>query len=267
MSQQHKHFLLTNDDGIEAEGIRCLAGVLREFGRVTVIAPDRERSGVSHGFSLTHPLKLQPHGPDSYSLSGTPADCVIFGIRSFLCEDDAPDYIFSGINHGANLGTDVVYSGTVAGAREGAIFSKPSVAVSLATEFSSRFDSQLLHFETVAAFMRSFLPAFLAHDLPEATFLNINVPNIPLDVLKGGCFTHIGKRIYRDSFIKKKDKEGNELYWLGGEPPSHVLEEGSDFWALDQSMASVTPLRWMTAHREDVDFFKDWPPLEMPNGG
>lgn len=266
MSEERPHFLLTNDDGIGAEGIRRLEEVLRDFGRVTVIAPDRERSGVSHGFSLTHPLKLQSHGPDSYSLSGTPADCVIFGIRSFLCEDDAPDFIFSGINHGANLGTDVVYSGTVAGAREGAIFGKPSVAVSLATEFSSRFDSQLLHFETAASFIRSFLPTFLEHDLPQDTFLNINVPNIPLDVLKGGCFTRIGRRIYRDRFIKKHDKDGNELYWLGGEPPTHVLEEGTDFSALDQSMASVTPLRWMTAYPEDVAFFKDWPPMETPNG-
>jgi len=267
MSGQQKHFLLTNDDGIEAEGLLRLAGVLREFGRVTIIAPDRERSGISHGFSLNHPLKLQAHDLDTYSLTGTPADCVMFGIRSFLCEGDAPDYVFSGINHGANLGTDVVYSGTVAGAREGAIFNKPSVAVSLAIEFSSRFDSQPLHFETAVAFMRSFLPPFLEHSLPESTFLNINVPNIPLDLLKGGCFTRIGKRIYRDRFIKKQDKEGNELYWLGGEPPTHVLEEGTDFSALDQSMASVTPLRWMTEYPEDATFFSDWPPLEAPNGG
>jgi len=266
MGGQQTHFLLTNDDGIEAEGLHRLAGVLREYGRVTIIAPDRERSGVSHGFSLNHPLKLQSHGPDSYSLSGTPADCIMFGIRSFLCEDNSPDYVFSGINHGANLGTDVVYSGTVAGAREGAIFNKSSVAVSLATEFSSRFDSQPLHFETVVTFMRSFLPAFLSHNLPEHTFLNINVPNIPLDLLKGGCFTRIGKRIYRDRFIMKRDKEGNELYWLGGEPPTHVLEDGTDFSALDQSMASITPLRWMTAYPEDVDFFADWPPLQAPNG-
>jgi 5'-nucleotidase len=267
MSTKNKHFLLTNDDGIEAEGIHRLADVLRDFGRVTLIAPDRERSGVSHGFSLNHPLKLQTHGPEAYSLSGTPADCVMFGIRSFLCEDDAPDYVFSGINHGANLGTDVVYSGTVAGAREGAIFNKPAVAVSLATEFSSRFDSQPLHFETVAALMRSFLPAFLERTLPPSTFLNINVPNIPIDLLKGGCFTRIGKRIYRDRFIMKQDKEGNELYWLGGEPPTHELEEGTDFSALDRSMASVTPLRWMTAYHDDVEFFSDWPPLESPNGG
>jgi 5'-nucleotidase len=215
---------------------------------------------------LNHPLALKQTGSDWYSLSGTPADCVIFGIRSFLCENDAPDYVFSGINHGANLGTDVVYSGTVAGAREGAIFEKPAIAVSLATEFSSRFDPQPLHFETVTRYLETFLPFLLERSLPPGYLLNINVPNIPLDLLKGGLFTRLGKRIYRDRFIKKTDKEGNELFWLGGEPPTHVAEEGTDFHALESSYVSMTPLRWMTSESKDVELFEDWPSLDQTNG-
>ncbi|MBE7489069.1 MAG: 5'/3'-nucleotidase SurE [Candidatus Omnitrophica bacterium COP1] len=266
MTRKHPHFLLTNDDGIEAEGIHCLAGLLRRFGRVTLLAPDRERSGVSHAFSLNRPLALKHHGEDVYSLTGTPADCVMFGIRSFLVEENAPDYVFSGINHGANLGTDVVYSGTVAGAREGALFRIPSVAVSLATEFSNRFDSQHLHFESVIQFVDSFLPMLFERSLPEGTFLNINVPNIPPDLLKGGQFTRVGKRIYRDRFICKVDEHGNELFWLGGEPPTHTPEEGTDFDALENSMASITPLRWIPADHGELSHFKDWPSLESPNG-
>jgi 5'-nucleotidase len=256
------HFLVTNDDGVQAEGLHHLAEVLRRYGRVTVIAPDRERSGVSHGFSLNHPLLLNRHGGEVYSLSGTPADCIMFGIRGFLTGKDAPDYIFSGINHGANLGADVVYSGTAAGAREGTIFCKPSVAVSLATEFSARFDSQHFHFETVQRFLHAFIPHFLERGLPAEVFLNINVPNIPLDLFKGGRFTRIGKRIYRDQFIRKVDDQGHEYYWLGGEPPTHTPEAGSDFEALEASMASITPLRWMSSNHSDLDFTRQWPSFD-----
>lgn len=262
MTSSHPHFLLTNDDGIEAEGLHRLADLLRGFGRVTVIAPDRERSGVSHGFSLNHPLQLKHRADGVYSLSGTPADCVMFGIRSFLAQDDGPDYVFSGINHGANLGSDVVYSGTVAGAREGAIFRRRSVAVSLATEFSSRFDSQRLHFETVIRFLERFLPEFLARPFSPEVFLNINVPNTPIELFKGGRFTHIGRRIYRDHFIKKVDEMGDEYYWLGGEPPTHEPLEGTDFEAMEASMASVTPLRWLLPNGSDLALFAEWPSLE-----
>jgi 5'-nucleotidase len=266
MKKLTPHFLVTNDDGIEAEGINRLADLLRHYGRVTVIAPDRERSGVSHGFSLHHPLLLKRLGEERYSLSGTPADCVMFGIRSFLAEGDAPDFVFSGINHGANLGSDVVYSGTVAGAREGALFRKPSVAVSLATEFSARFDSTHLHFETAIHLLKVFLPDLLERGLPSETFLNINVPNIPIDLFKGGLFTRLGKRVYRDQFLQKMDEEGNEYYWLGGEPPTHQPVEGSDFHALEHSMASITPLRWIVSSLDDLEPFADWPTIGPGNG-
>lgn len=259
---QSPHFLLTNDDGIEAEGIHRMAEVLRRFGRVTIIAPDRERSGVSHGFSLNHPLELKRLGEDTFSLSGTPADCVMFGIRSFLAEGDAPDYVFSGINHGANLGADVIYSGTAAGAREGAMFKKPSVAVSLAREFSTRFDTGQLHFETVVQLLESFVPCFLERGLPEGVFLNVNVPNIPPDLYKGARFTRIGQRVYRDHFIRKVDDEGREFYWLGGEPPTHETGEGTDFEAMELSMGSITPLKVFVSVPEDLESFGHWPTLE-----
>jgi 5'-nucleotidase len=259
MNPGRPHLLLTNDDGYDAEGIRELSKVLRGYGKVTLIGPDRECSGISHGFSLNHPLRLKRKGEGVYSLSGTPADCVMFGLRGFLEPADLPDFVFSGINHGANLGWDVIYSGTVAGALEGTLFDKPAVAVSLATEFSGRFESGLLQFETVVAFLEEFVPVLLARGIPNGVFLNINVPNIPKEDLRGYAFTRLGKRIYRDRVVKRTDPHGREYYWLGGEPPTYESEDGTDFHALEQSMVSITPLRWKMSHPEDLDLFSDWP--------
>jgi len=256
------HFLLTNDDGVQAEGLRRLEEVLRRYGRVTIIAPDRERSGVSHAFSLNHPLLLEQHGPEIFSLSGTPADCVMFGVRGCQADGEVPDYVFAGINHGANLGEDVIYSGTVAAAREAAIYGIPSVAVSLATEFSTRFDSEHLHLETAAHFVEVFLPHFLEQSFPPNHLLSINVPNIPVDQLKGGRFATLGKRVYRDHFIKKKDEKGRESYWLTGENPTHEPSKETDFHALEESYASITPLRHLYSDPEDLKPFSDWPSLE-----
>ena len=263
MMKDKPHFLVTNDDGCDAEGIRLLAEALRQHGRVTLIAPDRERSAISHAFSLNHPIRLKKLADGSYSLSGTPADCVMFGLRGFLEDGNLPDYVFSGINQGANLGEDVIYSGTVAGALEGALFDRPSVAVSLATEFSSRFESRRLHLETAAAFVDRFVPDLVARGLPRGVFLNVNVPNIPLDQLTGTQFTRLGKRIYKDRVIKRIDPHGREYYWLGGDPPTHQAEEGTDFHAMEMSMVSVTPLRWKMSHDRDLSYFADWPSVNL----
>jgi 5'-nucleotidase len=183
----------------------------------------------------------------------------MFGLRGFLDSEDLPDFVFSGINHGANLGEDVIYSGTVAGALEGVIFGRPSVAVSLATEFSSRFDSQHLHLETAATFIDRFVPLLVERRLPKGVFLNVNVPNLPVDQVNGSRFTRLGKRIYNDRVVKRVDPHGREYYWLGGDPPTHQPEEETDFSALEMSIVSVSPLRWKMSHPEDIDLFGDWP--------
>ena len=263
MTAKKPHFLLTNDDGIDALGIHRLHEVLQKHGKVTLIAPDRERSAVSHGFSLHHPLRLIERGEARYSLSGTPVDCVMFGLRGFLELEDLPDYVISGINHGANLGDDVLYSGTVAGALEGALFNKPSVAVSLATEFSDPEEHQTLHMETAAAFMDAFIPHFLKKPCPPGTLLNVNIPNLGKDRIKGSRFTTLGKRIYRDRVIQREDPQGKEYFWIGGDPPEHVAEKGSDFDALSQGEVAITPLRWQMSHPEDLRHYSDWPSIAL----
>jgi 5'-nucleotidase len=255
------HLLLTNDDGYDSAGIHALRQAASQFGRVTLIAPDQERSAVSHAFSLNHPLRLRERSDKIYSLSGTPADCVMFGLRGFLEEGNLPDFVLSGINHGANLGEDVLYSGTVAGALEGALFDKPSIAVSLATEFGSKKEGPRLQLETAAAFLQGFLPVLLERGLPKGMMLNINVPNIPIEELKGSRFTRLGRRIYQDRVIRRVDPHGREYYWLGGDPPTHHPEEGTDFDAMQLGMVSITPLRWRMSLPEDMDYFADWPSI------
>jgi 5'-nucleotidase len=261
MKKDRPHFLLTNDDGIDALGINLLYEVLQKHGRVTLIAPDRERSAVSHAFSLHHPLRIIKRREGVFSLSGTPVDCVMFGLRGFLGTEDLPDFVISGINHGANLGDDVLYSGTVAGALEGALFEKPSVAVSLATEFSDPKELQTLHMETAAGFMDAFIPHFVDKPCPGGSLLNLNVPNLPKERIQGSRFTSLGKRIYRDRVIQREDPQGREYYWIGGDPPEHKAEEGTDFAALTDDCVAITPLRWRMCHREDLARYSDWPSI------
>ncbi|MCA9413796.1 MAG: 5'/3'-nucleotidase SurE [Candidatus Omnitrophica bacterium] len=263
MNSERPHFLLTNDDGIDALGINMLHEVLQNHGRVTMIAPDQERSAVSHAFSLHHPLRLIKRRESVYSLSGTPVDCVMFGLRGFLDPEDLPDFVISGINHGANLGDDVLYSGTVAGALEGAMFSKPAVAVSLATEFSDPKELQKLHMETAAGFMDAFIPHFVEKPCPGGTLLNVNVPNLPKDRIEGSRFTTLGKRIYRDRVIQRHDPQGREYYWIGGDPPEHEPAEGTDFDALSHNHVAITPLKWRMCHGEDLRRYSDWPSIRV----
>lgn len=263
MKNDRPHFLLTNDDGIDALGINMLHEVLQRHGRVTMIAPDRERSAVSHAFSLHHPLRIIQRREGVYSLSGTPVDCVMFGLRGFLDPEDLPDFVISGINHGANLGDDVLYSGTVAGALEGALFQKPSAAVSLATEFSDPKELQRLHMETAAAFMDAFIPHFIENPCDPGSLLNINVPNLSIDRIEGSRFTKLGKRIYRDRVIQREDPQGRQYYWIGGDPPDHEPEEGTDFDALTHRCVAVTPLRWRMHHPQDLARYSDWPSIQV----
>ncbi|MCA9439073.1 MAG: 5'/3'-nucleotidase SurE, partial [Candidatus Omnitrophica bacterium] len=202
MNSERPHFLLTNDDGIDALGINMLYEVLQNHGRVTMIAPDQERSAVSHAFSLHHPLRLIKRRESVYSLSGTPVDCVMFGLRGFLDPEDLPDFVLSGINHGANLGDDVTYSGTVAAAFEGHLLGFPSVAFSLASGTGD--------FGLAAAAARELVLQLAARERVPTLLLNVNFPDSP--EYRGLRVTSLGHRRYEDVIDERTDPRGKTYY-------------------------------------------------------
>ncbi len=236
MNKQNPRILVTNDDGIHSPGLDQLARSLEAIGEVWIIAPDRERSAVSHSFTMNHPIRLQKLEERVFTIDGTPADCVMFGTRGFF--DQPPDLVASGINRGPNLGIDTVYSGTVAAAHEGHLCNVPSFAISMNNP-TSPGDYQ---FETGARFAAILARAMLSHHMPDGCFLNVNVPNIPWEELQGVSITRLGQRIYHDRIIKRHDPQGREYYWIGGEEPTWVKAEGTDFHALEEDKISVTPL-------------------------
>ncbi|MBZ0258497.1 5'/3'-nucleotidase SurE [bacterium] len=228
--------LVTNDDGIHSPGLTVLANALEALGEVWIIAPDRERSAVSHSFTMNHPIRAHELRDRVYMIDGTPADCVMFGTRGFL--DFKPDLVASGINRGPNLGIDTVYSGTVAGAHEGHLNNVPSFAISL----NLVVPGEKQHFETAGELACVIAKDMLSKHMPDGTFLNVNVPNLPFDKLKGIAATRLGERVYRDVIIQRKDPQGKEYYWIGGETPTWVEAEGTDFHAIEDGKVSVTPL-------------------------
>lgn len=236
MSEKQPLILVTNDDGFHSPGIHALADRMREIGEVWIICPDRERSAVSHSFTMHHPIRCQAMGERIYMIDGTPADCVMFGTRGFL--ERKPDLVASGVNRGPNLGIDTVYSGTVAGAHEGHLCGIPSIAVSMDVPRAG----EDYCFETGARVAKIVAQAVLARHMPDGAFLNINVPNLPFEQLKGIAATRLGQRIYHDRIIVREDPQGRKYYWIGGETPTWVKSEGTDFHALEEDKVSVTPL-------------------------
>jgi len=203
--------LLSNDDGCRAEGLRTLAGALKAFASVTVVAPDRNRSGASNSLTLDSPLRLHHDAPGVICVDGTPTDCVHLAITGLL--DESPDMVVSGINAGANLGDDVLYSGTVAAAMEGRFLGFPAVAVSLV------LDSQEgpRHYATAARFTCDLVQRLETHPLPADTILNVNVPNLPWDSIVGVEATRLGHRHRSEPVLKDSDPRGRPIYWVG--PP------------------------------------------------
>ena len=236
MNDKRPRILVTNDDGIHSPGLTALADALREIGEVVIIAPDRERSAVSHSFTMNHPIRVQTLGEDVYVIDGTPADCVMFGTRGFL--EEPPVLVASGINRGPNLGIDTVYSGTVAAAHEGHLHNVPSFAISMDVPHSDGG----YHFESGARFAGIMARAMLEKRMPDGSFLNVNVPNLSWEQIKGASITRLGQRIYRDEIIHRVDPQGKDYYWIGGEAPTWVKSEGTDFHALEEDKVSITPL-------------------------
>jgi 5'-nucleotidase len=227
--------LLCNDDGISSEGLAILQRVLSDLDDTWTVAPDRDQSAVSHSLTLQRPLRIGEVGLRSFTVDGTPTDCVNLAINRIMRGAQRPRLVVSGINQGPNLGDDVTYSGTVSAAMEATLLGVPALAVSLATD--PPFD-----FRAAARFSRQLAEAVLAHGLPPDTLLNVNVPRGPAERILGFRFTRQGKRRYADAIVENTDPRGRKYYWIGGDQVESVPEEGTDLWAVEHGLISVTPL-------------------------
>jgi len=227
--------LITNDDGYFSDGIHALFDEMSRIAVVYLIAPDREQSASSHSLTLSHPLRMHRIERNRYITDGTPTDCVMLGLH-LLFKKRRPDFIVSGINHGANMGDDVTYSGTVAAAIEGAILKIPSIAVSMANYQPG------MNMTRAAAFVTRLVRAYSALDLPESSFLNVNLPADNGRAYRRWEFTSQGARHYKDIVFRKIDPRGRHYYWIGGRP-KWVKRKGSDFAAVNRGVVSITPMK------------------------
>src|SRR4051812_1689169 len=244
--------MLANDDGIHSTGIRALGRRLADLADVVVVAPDRERSATSHAFTLDRPLRCEEIQPSWFSVDGTPADCVYLGLLK-ICPRK-PSLVVSGINHGFNLGSDVFYSGTVAGAVEAALRDVPAIAMSL--EFKRGMHKSEEPFEAAAQFAHALARAVLAEGLPPGTLLNVNVPVEPAP--RGYRWTKLGKRLYRDQVDERADLRGRRYYWIGGPAMGYGDVPGSDCHAVRDGVVSVTPLDLDLTHAGLLERLPKW---------
>ncbi len=248
------HILLSNDDGYSALGLITLANALRGQTRLTVIAPDRNRSGASNSLTLESPLRVQQMDNGFIKVDGTPTDCVHLAVTGFL--DQEPDMVFSGINHGANLGDDVLYSGTVAAATEGRFLGLPAVAISLA-------GNNPHHFDTAAKVALILLEKIKRTPLPTDSLLNVNVPDLPWHELKGFKSTRLGQRHKAEGVIRGQDPRGRDIYWIGPAGPEQDAGPGTDFHALREGYVSVTPLQLDLTRYDRLSALAQWLPVEL----
>ncbi len=263
------NIILTNDDGIDAPGILAMRQALEKIGDVITIAPDRNRSGVGRSISIGRSLEVEERkmadGVMGYACTGTPVDCVRLVALGLF--DFEPEIVVAGINHGENLGDDITYSGTVAGAMEGIVIGVPGIAVSLATGRSWHQSSQVeeefvegetdLDFEPVAEFAAR-VAKIARKGLPAGRILNINAPNLPTEKLEGAKVTRLGRRLYKDEIVEVKGENGKVGYDIYNNPPAHENEEGTDFAALVERMVSVTPIHLDLTDRPGMDELGSW---------
>ena len=229
--------LATNDDGVYAEGLWASVAQLREVGEVTVVAPDREQSGVGTAITLNEPLRameIKPivEGVKTYAVEGTPADCTILALETLL--DEKVDLVVSGINRGANLGNDMLISGTMGAAFQGFFRDIPAFALSVAA-------LKDVHYQTAALVGKMLAQAVERRDLESPLLLNVNVPNQPMDKIKGISLTKIGRRTYMD-VVKEDDDGRRKYYWITRDKPGWVMEKGLDIWAIRRKRVSITPI-------------------------
>jgi len=251
------HILVTNDDGVWAPGLLALAQELRSLGKVSILAPDHNWSASGHVKTLERPLRVKDtllaDGSKALASDGAPSDCVALAFLGVL--NEPVDMVVSGINPNANLGHDVTYSGTVTAAMEGAIWGLPGIAVSLDAP-----ENHLgpLDFRTAAVVARRVTEAVIQNGMPDKTLLNVNVPYLEESALRGYLVTRQGLRIYRDVLVKREDPRGRPYYWIGGEVPSGVPDEGTDIGALAEGYVSITPLHLDMTDYKVVDNLRTW---------
>jgi 5'-nucleotidase len=241
--------LLSNDDGYFAPGLEALAGAVAGLGDVTVVAPERNRSGASNSLTLDRPLHLKRAPNGFHYVNGTPTDCVHLAVTGML--DHEPDMVLSGINWGPNMGDDTIYSGTVAAAMEGYLLGVPAIALSLAS-----FEGK--HFATAGRIARELAERFSAQPFGAPVLLNVNVPDIPWDELKGMRVTRLGRRHKAEPVVRQVSPRGETVYWVGAAGAAADAGEGTDFHAVDNGWASVTPLQVDLTHAGQLDRLRGW---------
>jgi len=238
--------LVTNDDGIHAQGLGALAEALAPLGEVFVVAPDREQSTVGHALTLHRPLRVDRLGERRFAVNGTPSDCVNLGVLGLLPEP--PVLVVSGINHGSNLGDDVTYSGTVSAAMEGTLLGVPSMAL-------SQSEGEAAGFEEAGSVARLVAARILVEGLPAKTLLNVNVPR---GEMRGVRLTRLGHRVYREKVVQEVDPRGRPYFWIGAGPPEWQADEASDIAAIHAGFASVTPLHLDLTHFGALGRMAEW---------
>lgn len=226
--------LLSNDDGYLAPGLNILAEHISKIADVTVVAPERNRSGASNSLTLDQPLSIKKAQNGFYYVNGTPTDCVHVALSGLL--DILPDMVISGINDGANMGDDTIYSGTVAAATEGYLLGIPSIAISMSQH-------NCTYFETAARVAVELVKHYQQNQLTQKTLLNVNVPDIPYQDLKGRVVTRLGKRHKAESMIEYKTPRNESVYWIGAAGEPNDGGEGTDFYAISHQQVSITPLQ------------------------
>jgi 5'-nucleotidase len=242
-------FLVSNDDGYQAIGIELLAAALVETGDVTVVAPDRNRSGASNSLTLDSPLYVKKATNGFYYVNGTPTDCVHLAITGLL--EHEPDLVVSGVNAGANLGDDVLYSGTVAAAMEGRFLGCPALAVSLASE-------NPVHFDVAVKVVVNMIKAMSANPIANDLLLNINIPDLPYEQLNETQVTRLGYRHKAEPAIKMHDPKNREIYWIGPPGAGDDAGPGTDFYAIEEGKISITPLQTDLTRYNALDDLSDW---------
>lgn len=243
------HILLSNDDGYEAAGITTLAMALQTIADVTVVAPDRDRSGASNSLTLESPIRARTMSDGVIRVDGTPTDCVHLAITGLLAEE--PDMVISGINDGANMGDDVLYSGTVAAAMEGRFLGLPAIAVSMANHAPR-------HFDTAAQVVIKLLRQLKEKPLPQDIILNINVPDLAYEDLSGISVTRLGHRHKAEPVIKEQDPRGRDIYWVGPPGAEQDAGEGTDFYAVRNGYVSITPIQVDLTRHESLASLNEW---------
>ncbi|MCF6323926.1 MAG: 5'/3'-nucleotidase SurE [Gammaproteobacteria bacterium] len=241
--------LISNDDGYQSAGISHLNRALSGMAETTVVAPDRDRSGASNSLTLDQPLRVTRAENGFYSVNGTPTDCVHLAITGLLEEE--PDMVVSGINNGANLGDDVLYSGTVAAATEGRFLGLPTIAISLAQH-------NPVHFETAARVAKKLVSQLRDGPLDANTILNVNVPDLPWEALAGFKVVRLGHRHKAEPVISEQDPRGREIYWIGPAGAEQDAGPGTDFHAINEGFVSITPLQVDLTNHDALGTVSDW---------